>query len=132
MSSYVTRKTSGDNAWFTRDSFGMFIYWGLYSMPACIEWIKSNECLSEEKYDTYLRYFDPDLYDPREWAKAAKAAGMKCAVLTAKHHEGFCMFDSAYTDYKITNTRFGRDAVTFYLPKLKPDTLVPVIEVFLK
>ena len=75
MSSYVTRKTPGDNAWFTRDRFGMFIHWGLYSMPACVEWIKSNECLSEEEYDTYLRYFDPDLYDPREWAKAAKAAG---------------------------------------------------------
>ena len=111
MSSYVTRKTPGDNAWFTHDRFGMFIHWGLYSMPACHEWVKSHECLSEEKYDTFLRHFDPDMFDPREWARAAKAAGMKYAVLTAKHHEGFCMFDSAYTDYKITNTACGRDVV---------------------
>lgn len=123
MSSYVTRKTPGDNAWFTHDRFGMFIHWGLYSMPACGEWIKSNECLSEEKYDTFLRHFNPDLFDPREWARAAKAAGMKYAVLTAKHHEGFCMFDSACTDYKITNTEFGRDVVREYADAFRAEGL---------
>lgn len=89
MSSYVTRKTPGDTTWFRHDRFGMFIHFGLYSMPARHEWIKSFEEISEEKYDLYFRNFNPDLYDPREWARQARAAGMKYAVMTTKHHEGF-------------------------------------------
>ena len=111
MSSYITRKTPGDSAWFTHDRFGMFIHFGLYSMPGRHEWVKMHECITEEKYDKYFQYFNPDLFDAGELARAAKAAGMKYAVLTAKHHEGFCMYDSAYTDYKVTNTPFGRDVV---------------------
>ena len=111
MSSYVTRKTPGDTVWFRHDRFGMFIHWGLYAMPARHEWMKNREETPEEKYDKYFKYFDPDLFDAREWARQAKAAGMKYAVLTTKHHEGFCMFDSQYTDYKCTNTPAGRDLV---------------------
>ena len=123
MSSYVTRKTPGDTAWFTRDRFGMFIHWGLYSMPARHEWVKTREMIPEEKYDKYFKYFDPDLYDAREWARAAKAAGMKYAVLTTKHHEGFCMFDSKYTDYKCTNTPAGRDLVREYVDAFRAEGL---------
>ncbi len=123
MSSYVTRKTPGDTAWFTASRFGMFIHWGLYAMPARHEWIKHMECISEQKYDQYFKYFDPDLYDPRAWAKAAKAAGMKYAVLTTKHHEGFCLFDSAYTDYKATNTPAGRDRVREYVDAFRAEGL---------
>ena len=123
MSSYVTRKTPGDTAWFTRDRFGMFIHWGLYSMPARHEWIKNREMIPEEKYDKYFKYFDPDLYDAREWARQAKAAGMKYAVLTTKHHEGFCMFDSKYTDYKCTNTPAGRDLVREYVDAFRAEGL---------
>ena len=107
MTSYVTRKTPGDTAWFTRDRFGMFIHWGLYAMPARHEWVKTRERIPEEKYDKYFEHFDPDLFDAREWARQAKAAGMKYAVLTTKHHEGFCMWDTQYTDYKCTNTPAG-------------------------
>ena len=123
MSSYVTRKTPGDTAWFTRDRFGMFIHWGLYSMPARHEWIKTREMIPEEKYDKYFKYFDPDLYDAHEWARQAKAAGMKYAVLTTKHHEGFCMFDSKYTDYKCTNTPAGRDLVREYVDAFRAEGL---------
>ena len=123
MSSYVTRKTPGDTAWFTRDRFGMFIHWGLYSMPARHEWIKTREMIPEEKYDKYFKYFDPDLFDAREWARQAKAAGMKYAVLTTKHHEGFCMFDSQYTDYKCTNTPAGRDLVREYVDAFRAEGL---------
>ena len=123
MSSYVTRKTPGNTEWFRLDRFGMFIHWGLYSMPARHEWIKTYEKISEEKYDKYFKYFDPDLYDAREWAKMAKAAGMKYAVLTTKHHEGFCMFDSAYTDYKCTNTPAGRDLVKEYVEAFRAEGL---------
>ncbi|MBE6965409.1 MAG: alpha-L-fucosidase [Ruminococcaceae bacterium] len=123
MSSYVRRKTPGDTEWFVHDRFGMFIHFGLYSMPARHEWIKSYEMISEEKYDTYFNHFNPDLFDAREWAKAAKRAGMKYAVLTTKHHEGFCLFDSAFTDYKITNTPFGRDLVREYVDAFRAEGL---------
>lgn len=101
----------GDIAWWQEARFGMFIHWGLYSMPARHEWIRNYEKISNEEYQKYFEMFDPDLFQPREWAKAAKAAGMKYFVFTTKHHEGFCMWDSQYTDYKITNTPFGRDAL---------------------
>ena len=115
MTSYATRKTPGDTAWFTHDRFGMFIHFGLYALPARHEWIKTREEIPEDKYDLYFKHFDPDLFDPKEWARQAKAAGMKYAVLTTKHHEGFCLFDSKYTDYKSTNTPCGRDLVREYV-----------------
>ena len=111
MSSYKTRPTPGDTAWFTHDRFGMFIHWGIYALPARHEWVKSRENIPEEKYQKYFDNFAPDLYDPHEWAREAKAAGMKYAVLTAKHHDGFCLFDSQVTDYKSTNTPAARDLV---------------------
>ena len=111
MSSYITKKTAADTQWFTCDRFGMFIHFGLYSMPAKHEWIKAHYSISEEEYNRYFENYDPDLFDASQWAKQAKRAGMKYAVLTAKHHEGFCLFDSAYTDYKSTNTPSKRDFV---------------------
>ena len=95
--------------WWTEARFGMFIHWGLYSLPARHEWIMSNEQISKEKYGRYADYFNPDLYNPTEWAKLAKRAGMKYVVFTAKHHDGFSMYDSKYTDYKETNSPIKRD-----------------------
>ncbi len=59
-------------------------------------------------YQPYFDHFDPDLYDPRAWAQAARGAGMKYTVLTTKHHEGFCLWDTDLTDYKAPNTPAGR------------------------
>ena len=98
-------------SWWTHDRFGMFIHFGLYSLRARGEWQKMHERVSEEKYGDYFRNFNPDLFDAKEWARCAKAAGMKYAVLTAKHHEGFCLWDTKFTEYKITNTAFRRDLV---------------------
>ena len=123
MSSYVTRKTPGNTEWFRHDRFGMFIHWGLYAMPARHEWIKNMECMTDEHYQRYFDRFDPDMYDARDWAKRAKAAGMKYAVFTAKHHEGFCMFDSQFTDYKCTNTPAGRDLVREYVEAFRAEGL---------
>jgi alpha-L-fucosidase len=95
--------------WWTNDRFGMFIHWGLYASPARHEWVKRYERMTNEEYEKYFEIFYPDLYNPHEWAKKAREAGMKYAVITAKHHEGFCLFDSEYTDYKVTNTPIGRD-----------------------
>ena len=111
-------------AWWQRDRFGMFIHFGLYAVPARHEWIRNKEAIDNETYDTkYLPRFNPDLFDAHEWARMAKAAGMKYAVLTAKHHEGFCMWDTATTDYKITKTDFGRDLVKEYADAFRAEGL---------
>lgn len=123
MSSYVTRKSPGDTVWFKHDRFGMFIHWGLYAMPSRHEWMKSIEKTPEEKYDKYFQNFDPDMYEPKEWARQAKAAGMKYVVMTTKHHEGFCMFDTKYTDYKCTNTKADRDLVREYVDVFRAEGL---------
>lgn len=108
-------------AWWAKDRFGMFIHWGLYALPARHEWVKHNERLSNEQYQSYFDNFNPDLYDPKEWAKMAKAAGMKYAVLTTKHHEGFCLFDSKFTDYKSTNTPIKKDMVKEWLAAFRAE-----------
>lgn len=95
--------------WFLNDRFGLFLHWGLYSIPAVAEWKQSYEKMTAQEYAKYFDEFNPTSYHPKEWAKLAKKAGMKYAVLTVKHHEGFCLFDSAYTDFKSTNTKCGRD-----------------------
>ena len=101
--------TTGDTSWFTNDRFGLFIHWGLYAMPARHEWVKTNEMMSDEHYQRYFKHFDPDLYDPTIWAKAAAYAGMKYFVITTKHHDGFCLWDSKLTDWKSTKTPCGKD-----------------------
>ena len=123
MSSYKRRPSPGNTEWFVHDRFGMFIHFGLYAAPARSEWLQSLEDIQSEDYQTYFDHFNPDLFDAKEWAKKAKAAGMKYAVLTTKHHEGFCLFDSKYTDYKITNTAFGRDLVKEYADAFRAEGL---------
>jgi len=105
----MPERTAGETEWFVHDRFGLFIHWGLYSLAARHEWVKNRERLTDEHYRRYFDHFDPDLYDPDAWARAARDAGMKYAVITTKHHEGFCLWDSALTDYKAPNTPAGRD-----------------------
>ncbi len=109
--------------WWTEARFGMFIHWGLYALPARHEWVKNRERMTNEQYQKYFELFNPDLYNPREWARMAKAAGMKYVVLTAKHHEGFCQWDSKFTDYKVTNTPFGRDVIKEYVEAFRAEGL---------
>ncbi len=101
--------TDGETQWFVHDRFGMFIHWGLYALPARHEWVKSMERIDTETYQKYFKHFDPDLYDPTLWANAAASAGMKYFVVTTKHHEGFCLWDTQLNDYKATNTPYGKD-----------------------
>ena len=109
--------------WFTRDRFGMFIHWGLYAIPARGEWVRCFERISNEDYQKYFDEFNPEDYNPALWAKAAKAAGMKYAVMTAKHHDGFCLFDSGLTDYKSTNTPCKRDLIEEYVNAFRAEGL---------
>ena len=101
--------TAGDTSWFTHDRFGMFIHWGTYTLAARHEWVKQRERIRDEDYQKYFDHFDPDLYDPKVWAQEAANAGMKYFVITTKHHEGFCLWDSALTDYKATKAPCGKD-----------------------
>lgn len=125
MSDYVFDREAYEKkvSWFVNDRFGMFIHWGLYSIPARGEWVRSTEQIPVEEYEPFFREFNPVDYDPKKWAKAAKEAGMKYAVLTAKHHDGFCLFDSKLTDYKSTNTPCGRDLVREYLDAFRAEGL---------
>ncbi|TCP30827.1 alpha-L-fucosidase [Scopulibacillus darangshiensis] len=109
--------------WFLDDRFGLFIHWGLYAIPARGEWVRSRERLSIEDYQPFFDEFNPIHYDPRAWAKAAKAAGQKYAVLTTKHHDGFCLFDSKLTDYKATNTPAKRDLIEEYVEAFRSEGL---------
>ncbi|MFE7651147.1 alpha-L-fucosidase, partial [Streptomyces phaeoluteigriseus] len=85
--------------WFRADRFGMFIHWGAFSVHGRGEWLRSWENISMEEYQPFIDAFTPDAFDADEWARTAVAAGMRYAVLTAKHHDGFCLFDSAHSTY---------------------------------
>jgi alpha-L-fucosidase len=109
--------------WYLDARFGMFIHWGIYAIPARGEWVKQNEAIPEAEYQPFFKTFNPIDYNPRDWAIAAREAGMKYAVMTTKHHDGFCLFDTQYTDYKATNTQAGRDLVKEYVEAFRAEGL---------
>jgi alpha-L-fucosidase len=115
------RPTPGDTSWFVHDRFGLFIHWGIYAVAARHEWVKSTEQIGDADYQPYFDRFYPDLYDPAVWAAEAKNAGMKYMVVTSKHHDGFCLWDSALTDYKATNTPWGKDVLAPMVDAFRTD-----------
>ncbi len=121
LSGYDQRRQR--TAWFRDARFGMFIHWGLYAIPARGEWVRSAEQMSIEDYQPYFDRFNPVAFDPAAWARQAKRAGMRYAVLTAKHHDGFCLFDSSLTDYKATCTPAGRDLVREFVEAFRAENL---------
>ena len=110
-------------SWWREARFGMFIHWGLYAQAARHEWVKRRERMTDEEYRKYFEIFNPDLFDPVAWAKKAKAAGMKYAVITTKHHEGFGMFNSAYTDYDVMNTPYNKDIIKEWVEAFRSEGL---------
>ncbi len=107
-------------AWWREAKFGMFIHWGLYAIPAGVwkgkripgigEWIMYRARIPVREYEKLAKQFNPVKFNAKEWVQIAKEAGMKYIVITAKHHDGFCLFDTKYTDYNIVKaTPFGRD-----------------------
>jgi len=111
--------SSADLSWFTHDRLGLFVHWGLYSLGARHEWLMSRERIKQTDYERYARYFEADLYDPVEWAAQAKHAGMKYVVLTTKHHDGFCLWDSKLTDYTSVNSACGKDLVKAFVEAVR-------------
>ncbi len=103
--------------WWREARFGLFIHWGLYSIPAGQwgeqtghgEWIMTTAQIPVQEYERFLGQFNPVKFDAEAWVLAAKNAGMKYIVITSKHHDGFCLFDSELTDYDVMSTPFERD-----------------------
>lgn len=106
--------------WWRDARLGMFIHWGLYAIPAgewhgkeiggIGEWIMNSADIPVAEYEQLAEQFNPTAYDPQAWAKAAKGAGVKYVVITSKHHDGFCLFDTAATDWDVVDaTPYGKD-----------------------
>jgi alpha-L-fucosidase len=102
-------------AWYRDAKFGMFIHWGPYSVASVeASWPIMNPKpggISEAEYRELPKRFNPTKFDPYHFVDLARGAGQQYMVFTTKHHDGFCMFDTSYTDYKITNTPYGKDIV---------------------
>ncbi|HCA80778.1 MAG TPA: hypothetical protein DEP53_13705 [Bacteroidetes bacterium] len=103
--------------WWTEARFGMFIHWGLYSIPAGewkgstdhAEWIRTTARIPLQEYDKFVDQFNPVKFNAAEIVRMAKSGGMKYIVITSKHHDGFCLFDSKNTDFDVMSTPFKRD-----------------------
>ena len=101
--------------WWHDARFGMFIHWGLYSQLGRHEWVMNRERIPMEEYEQLSHSWDVKRRPAREWARLAKKSGMKYMVMTTKHHEGFCLWDSEMTDYNAVARSPGRDLVREYV-----------------
>jgi alpha-L-fucosidase len=109
--------------WWHEAKFGMFIHWGLYSVLGRHEWVMENEAIPVDEYEQLARRFIPKPQFAREWARLAKRAGMKYMVMTTKHHEGFCLFDTKTTNYCAPKQAAGRDLVKEYVEAARAEGL---------
>lgn len=101
--------------WWQDARFGMFVHWGLYSQIGRHEWVMNRERIPLQEYEAYADTWKPNPRPMRAWARLARAAGMKYMVMTTKHHEGFCLWDSRVTDYNAVRRGPGRDLVREYV-----------------
>ena len=101
--------------WWHEARFGMFVHWGLYSQLGRHEWVMNRERIPVEEYEKLANTWKPKARPAREWARLAKRAGMKYMVMTTKHHEGFCLWDTQQTDYNAAKRGPGRDLVREYV-----------------
>lgn len=96
---------------FQDNKFGLFIHWGLSSVLGHGEWVMQNRKIRKEDYQRYLRVFNPADFDAEKWVLTAKNAGMKYIVFITRHHDGFSNWDTKFSDWKITNTPYGKDVL---------------------
>ena len=101
-----------DMQWWQEARFGMFIHWGVYSIPGRGEWLMYQEHVPFSEYAALAGQFNPQKYSPKEWVAKAKEAGMKYMVLTTRHHDGFCLFDSKFSGFTAPKTGAKRDLVS--------------------
>jgi alpha-L-fucosidase len=110
-------------AWWHEAKFGMFVHWGLYSVLGRHEWVMENEGIPVAEYEALAAGFLPKPQPARDWARLAKRAGMKYIVMTTKHHEGFCLFDTPSTPYCAPRQACGRDMVKEYVEAARAEGL---------
>lgn len=101
--------------WFHEARFGMFIHWGLYSLVGRGEWVMYVERIPKEEYAKLAQHFNPRRFDADAWAGLAAEAGMKYMVMTTRHHDGFCLFDSQVSDFTSVKTAARRDFVADFV-----------------
>ena len=118
--------------WFDTARFGMFIHWGLSSVPGWeLSWplvggtpaLPHCQSVAIDEYYANAKVFNPQRYDPREWARLAKRLGMQYAILTTKHHDGFAMFDTRLSDFSLVHAPYGKDAVRGYVDAFRAEGL---------
>ena len=97
--------------WFLRKRFGLFIHWGLYAIPAWHEQLQWRGRVARADYQKLARDFQPSRFDPDAWLDLAQEAGMEYLCVTTKHHDGFCLWDTAHTDYNVMRTPYGKDVL---------------------
>ncbi|MDR3192671.1 MAG: alpha-L-fucosidase [Treponema sp.] len=97
--------------WFNQRRFGLFIHWGLFAIPAWHEQVLWRGKMRRSEYEALIHQFNPVKFDPDQWLDLAKSIGMEYVTVTAKHHDGFCMFDTKYTDYSIMHTPYRKDVI---------------------
>ncbi len=109
--------------WFQDAKFGIFIHWGLYSQIGYTEWCQNHFEIQADDYVKLEKTFNPKKYDPNAWAALIKASGAKYCVITSKHHEGFSMYDSRFSDYSIMNTPYKKDILAMLAKSLKSENI---------
>ncbi len=109
--------------WWREARYGMFMHWGLYSQLARGEWVMNRDCIPVEAYEKLADTWSPKPESMRKCAQLAKAAGMRYAILTAKHHEGFALWDSEQTDYNAVRRGPGRDLVAEFVQAFRAQGL---------
>lgn len=105
--------------WWRQARFGMFLHWGVYSIPGRGEWVQWNEQIPVSQYAQLAQQFHPDHFDPDAWAALAKAGGMKYMVLTARHHDGFALFDDPESTFTAVKSGAHRDLIAEYVKAVR-------------
>lgn len=105
------KKFGDQRDWFFEKRYGLFVHWGLYAIHGWHEQEQWRNRVPRSEYVGLKEQWNPTAFDPDAWLDLAESAGMEYIILTAKHHDGFCLFDTAETDYHVVNTPYGRDIV---------------------
>ena len=107
----VQQQAKGGRDMTHENKFGMFVHWGFYAVTGVQEQVYARMDWERERYEALMHSFNPVKYDPEEWVLLAKSAGMKYICFTTKHHDGFCMWDTKYSEYNIMNTPYKKDVL---------------------
>jgi len=126
INSFLCYNSSAQNdkiAWFRDAKFGIFIHWGLYSQIGYTEWCQNHFEMQADDYVTLAKTFNPIKYDANAWTSLIKASGAKYCVITSKHHEGFSMYDTRFSDYSIMQTPYKKDVLGMLANTLKKEKI---------